>query len=188
LVEDWLSDRVDWLNELDELSDRLPKGNQATVRRLTASTGGNMALIDLSVQVAEQDDVSNLESRIRSVKYAVSSKRISQKADSAEYPWRFETRIEFPIETSQLDSVQSEDYQPPQRPSDNVLGMPADAGDKADSDAPIESPPGKSMETPEESQSVVEESLAEIESFPTEGPGELATPGESASSGNEVPR
>jgi hypothetical protein len=112
-VENWMSDQVDWLTVLDDLSDRLPRGNQATVRRLTASVSGDTGIIDLSVQVAEQDDVSELESRIRSVKYSVSSKRISQKADTAEYPWQFETRVVFPVETARLDSIDTTAYAPP---------------------------------------------------------------------------
>ena len=50
------------------------------------------------MQVAEQEFISQLESRIRSAKYSVTSKQISQNPDSSEYPWQFETRIAFPIE------------------------------------------------------------------------------------------
>jgi hypothetical protein len=97
-VESWLEDQVDWLVVLDELSDRLPDGQNATVRRLTATTTSTMGVIDLSVQVAEQENISQLESRIRSAKYAATSKRINQTLDSSEYPWQFETRITFPFE------------------------------------------------------------------------------------------
>ncbi len=97
-VENWMSDRVDWLAELNRLSQRLPQGSQATIRRLSASTKNDEAYIDLSVQVAEQETVSQLEQGIRSAKYSVTSKQISQNAESAEYPWQFETQIHFPIE------------------------------------------------------------------------------------------
>ena len=97
-VQTWLDDQVDWLTELNDLSNRLPDGQDATVRRLTASAAANLATIDLSVQVAEQEFISQLESRIRSAKYSVTSKQISQNPDSSEYPWQFETRIAFPIE------------------------------------------------------------------------------------------
>ena len=97
-VQTWLSDQVDWLSELNELSSRLPDGQDATVRRLTAAANANSATIDLSVQVAEQEFISQLESRIRSAKYAATSKQISQNQNSVEYPWQFETRVAFPIE------------------------------------------------------------------------------------------
>ncbi|MCA9133634.1 MAG: hypothetical protein KDA45_10785, partial [Planctomycetales bacterium] len=98
VVESWLADQVDWLDELNELSSRLPDGQNATVRRLTASANGSRAVVDLSVQVAKQENISQLENRIRSAKYDATSKRISQNADSAEYPWQFETHVSFAVE------------------------------------------------------------------------------------------
>jgi hypothetical protein len=97
-IEQWLSDQVDWLTALSEVSQRLPDGKNATVRRLTASTTGSEGVFDLSVQVRQPEDISVLESQLRSVKYSVASKRISQAPEASEYPWRFETRIAFPIE------------------------------------------------------------------------------------------
>ena len=102
-VQAWLADQVDWLSELNELSSRLPDGQDATVRRLTASAATNSATIDLSLQVADQEFISQLESRIRSVKYGATSKQISQNQNSVEYPWQFETRVSFPIEVQKLD-------------------------------------------------------------------------------------
>lgn len=97
-IENWLSDQVDWAAELNELSKRLPDGQNATVRRLTASANANTAIVDLAVQVAKQETISQLEGNIRSAKYGVTSKQISQNPDSTEYPWQFETRIVFPVE------------------------------------------------------------------------------------------
>ena len=99
-IENWLSDQVDWGAELNEVSKRLPDGQSASVRRLTASANGKSAVIDLAVQVDKQETISRLEGNIRSAKYAVTSKQISQSPDSLEYPWQFETRIVFPIESS----------------------------------------------------------------------------------------
>ena len=97
-IENWLSDQVDWVNELNELSKRLPDGQNATVRRLTASANSGSAIIDLAVQVAKQETISQFEGSIRSAKYGVTSKQISQNPESEEYPWQFETRIVFPVE------------------------------------------------------------------------------------------
>ncbi|HUP77743.1 MAG TPA: hypothetical protein VM260_04210, partial [Pirellula sp.] len=103
-VQGWLADQVDWLSELNELSSRLPDGPDATVRRLTASATANSATIDISVQVADQEFISQLESRIRSAKYGTTSKQISQNLNSAEYPWQFETRVSFPIEVQKQNA------------------------------------------------------------------------------------
>lgn len=106
-VQSWMADRVDWLTELNGLSSRLPEGQDATVRRLSATaTAAGTATIDLSVQVADQEFISQLESRIRSAKYGATSKQISQNPNSAEYPWQFETRVTFPIEAQNLNAYE----------------------------------------------------------------------------------
>jgi hypothetical protein len=103
LVESWLADQVDWVAELSDLASRLPDGQDATVRRLTATINakGNGAL-DLSMQVKSQEIISELENRIRGAKYTIVSKQITQNADSQEYPWQFESHIEFPIQSPAL--------------------------------------------------------------------------------------
>lgn len=106
-IENWLSDQVDWVTELNELSKRLPDGQNATVRRLTASANARTAVIDLAVQVAKQETISHLEASIRSAKYAVTSKQISQNPESVEYPWQFDTRVVFSVEPFKENS----DYQ-----------------------------------------------------------------------------
>lgn len=112
-VENWLSDQVDWVDELNELSKRLPDGQNATVRRLTASANSGAAAIDLAVQVAKQETISQFEGSIRSAKYGVTSKQISQNPESDEYPWQFETRIVFPFEPVGSPN----DYQPKAAPA-----------------------------------------------------------------------
>lgn len=113
-VEDWLSNQVDWLAELNEISQRLPEGQNATVRRLTGSLGTNGSAIDLSVQVNEQEYISVLEDRLKSAKYSVSSRQISQNPETTDYPWNFETRISFAVDAPTWKS-----FGPPQSsPSD----------------------------------------------------------------------
>jgi hypothetical protein len=113
-VEDWLSNQVDWLSELNEISQRLPEGQNATVRRLTGTLGSSGSAIDLSVQVNAQEYISVLEDRLKSAKYSVSSRQISQSADTTDYPWNFETRISFAIDTPSWKSYGP----PPSSPSD----------------------------------------------------------------------
>ena len=54
--------------------------------------------------VADQEFISQLESRIRSAKYGTTSKQISQNLNSIEYPWQFETRVTFPIEVQKQNA------------------------------------------------------------------------------------
>jgi hypothetical protein len=115
-VETWLADQVDWLAELSELSSRLPEGSDASVRRLTASTNGNGASIDIAVEANSQETISNLENRIRGAKYSAVSKQINQNAESEEYPWRFETQITF-----ELEPPRPKLFGPPDTPDEKPL-------------------------------------------------------------------
>jgi len=138
LVESWLSDQVDWVAELSDLAARLPDGQDATVRRLTATVNakGNGAL-DLSMQVKSQEIISELENRIRGAKYTIVSKQITQNADSQEYPWQFESHIEFPIQGPGLKRfAASRPSAPDSSPSDKG---PAEARE-AETSAPAEPP------------------------------------------------
>jgi hypothetical protein len=98
-VEQWMSDQVFWLEELQALSGQLPAGQFATIRRLTASSQDQNGVVDLSVQVTQPERVAELESRLRSGRFAVVSKRVSEQGEGEEYPWQFETRVTFPIPT-----------------------------------------------------------------------------------------
>jgi hypothetical protein len=120
VVEQWLTDQVNWLGVLSEISQRVPNGRNATIRRLSASAGASTGVVDLSVQVLQPDDISELEERLRSVKYSVSSKRISQSPESAEFPWQFETRIDFSIDKPDWSRYGA--AQPNQSESPKVIG------------------------------------------------------------------
>jgi hypothetical protein len=128
-VEEWLSNQTDWLAELNELSKRLPEGQNATVRRLTANLSGNGSAIDLSVQVNQQEYISVLEDRLKSAKYSVLSRQISQSPETSDYPWHFETRITFaanaPIDKRFAPPVSS--------PSDSTIRSKPDADKQLDS-------------------------------------------------------
>lgn len=98
LVEQWLSDQVDWLDALQTISNRLPDARHATIRRFMASTNPEGGVVDLAVQVSDPDRLAELESGLRSAAFSVSSRRVSQQALNDEYPWQFETRATFEIE------------------------------------------------------------------------------------------
>ncbi len=96
-VERWMEDQVHWLDELQTLSSQLPAGQFATIRRLTANAQDQNGLIDLSVQVSEPERVAELENSLRTARFTVTSKRVSEQGAAEEYPWQFETRVAFPI-------------------------------------------------------------------------------------------
>jgi hypothetical protein len=139
LVEGWLADQVDWVAELSDLAARLPDGQDATVRRLTATVNakGNGAL-DLSMQVKSQEIISELENRIRGAKYTIVSKQITQNAESQEYPWQFESHIEFPIQGPGLKRfTASRPSAPDSSPSDKGPAEVEEGQTPAEAEPPV---------------------------------------------------
>ncbi len=123
-VEDWINDQVDWLSELQSVSERLPNGQAITVRRLSAASLDKQASIDLDLQVADQSVVSTVEGRFRSARYNIVSKQVSQNAEATEYPWQFETRITFKPEP-----ISYKAYGPPKQPDPTKADTPPKEGD-----------------------------------------------------------
>lgn len=112
-VEQWMSDQVFWLEELQSLSSQLPAGQFATIRRLNASSQDQNGIVDLSVQVTQPERVAELENRLRSDRFAVVSKRVSEQGEGEEYPWQFDTRVTFPITPEKSYTYKPTEASPP---------------------------------------------------------------------------
>ena len=107
-VDDWRRNDIAWLDEIRELSARLPSPDQALIRRMSMSTNtsGN-GVIDLGVQVSEPEVVARLEDAVRDARHSISSKRVSETGGQQKLPWAFETRIVFkPSELPELTVVE----------------------------------------------------------------------------------
>ena len=109
VAERWLRDEVNWLEQLKQISETLPSGQEVTVRRLSASAGSGASVFDLGVQVSQPEKVAELENRLRVFASSVASKRVSEQTSDEEYPWQFETRIVIPISSRELSQPASED-------------------------------------------------------------------------------
>ena len=138
LVEEWLADRVDWLEELRELSNRLPNGQNASVRRLTASVGPDGGRFELAVQVRQPEHIAELEESLRSARFDVSSQRVSQQPTEDEFPWQFDTEIRFPLRTPSAAA-----YIPS---TDADSETPSDSEATADADKSVDAVPDEDEE------------------------------------------
>lgn len=136
VIDKWLSNRVDWLEELSTLSERLPVGPDATVTRLNANSSGSAASFDLSLRVAEQEVVAEFEQSVRSAKFSANSKRISRSPDATEFPWQFETKIGFAVTPESWHYAEPAD--PLAESSEANVGVVAEVGSPVD--PPKESP------------------------------------------------
>lgn len=144
-VEAWLSDQVDWVAELSDLASRLPDGQEATVRRLSGSVNAKgSGSIDLAMQVRSQEIISDLENRIRGAKYTIISKQITQNPDSQEYPWQFESHIEFPLTAPGLrrfEAVETTEKAKPEKPAASTEKSAEPVEPQATSETPVPTPP-----------------------------------------------
>lgn len=144
-VEAWLSDQVDWVAELSDLASRLPDGQEATVRRLSGSVNAKgSGSIDLAMQVRSQEIISDLENRIRGAKYTIISKQITQNPDSQEYPWQFESHIEFPLTAPGLrrfEAIEATEKAKPDKPAASTEKSAEPVEPQATSETPVPTPP-----------------------------------------------
>lgn len=132
-VRRWLADQVHWLDHLARLSEQLPDGQLANVRRLSAAASENGGRIDISVQVRHPDLVARIEERLRQSGFEVSSGQISEQSAGGEYPWQFDSRISFgPIDLEEREETQA-------FVSDPIVVAGVDPADARESDGHAES-------------------------------------------------
>ena len=118
-VRQWLGDQADWLDQLQLLSERFPEGQDAHLRRLRAVATDGASSFDLSIEVKSPEWVAELENRLRSAGFSVSSQQVSEQAGNSEYPWQFEARLQFlhePLDEREDGIV----FVPPNPPNDRA--------------------------------------------------------------------
>ena len=94
-VDSWRANDVAWIDELRELSERFPDGDDAVVKRMQMMAAGNGGSIQLQLEVADPEVLAQLEASLRDVRHRVRSKRIAELGGERRYGWAFETRIDL---------------------------------------------------------------------------------------------
>lgn len=103
-VTDWRRDDITWIDELRTLAEQLPPAEEALVRKMSLTLDAQRhGVIDLSVQVARPEVVTQLEDTLRTGDRSVSSQRVSESDEKSKLPWGFDTRVVFePAEPADL--------------------------------------------------------------------------------------
>ncbi len=144
-IEAWLSDQVDWLAQLQKLSDGVPTGQFATIGQLRAAAAAGRGSFDLSVQVSSPDQITQLEESLRSARFSVTSSRVTEQTSGREYPWQFETRAVFSIDPEesliryQPPSTIASPQTPPVKASEPTSTRPQRSSDSQSSDEALPS-------------------------------------------------
>jgi Tfp pilus assembly PilM family ATPase len=94
IVRDWTASEVVWLDELRELSQRLPSSRDLLVQRMTISSGrSGEGVIELQGVVRDAAVVAQIDRDLHDDYHAVSSKRVGDYPQGNEYSWLFERTI-----------------------------------------------------------------------------------------------
>ena len=93
-IERWQNEEINWLAELQELSERFPDASKAVVQRMSMSDSNNgIGVISMSVRVNDAAQIAGLESQLRDEFHEVVSRRISQAAEGSQFPFQFEAMV-----------------------------------------------------------------------------------------------
>jgi hypothetical protein len=103
-VEQWRAHDVIWLDELRDLSLRLPSSRDVMVLRmsLVSSPSGGGA-VDLEGLMRGPDILAKLETQVRDDYRHVRSKRIQERKVDTEYTWHFQTSLSLKPRDEQHD-------------------------------------------------------------------------------------
>ncbi len=89
-VDAWEAGNVNWLDELRDLSQRLPPARDIRVLRLNASPArGRGAVVDMPCLVRDPSVVVRMEQAIRDKSHQIDSKDIRQLGADKAYSWQF---------------------------------------------------------------------------------------------------
>jgi hypothetical protein len=101
-INAWRKTDISWLDELLELSQKLPPADQAVVRRITMTTDSqDRGVITLPVQVSHPEILKQLEEAVRDARHSITSQRVTDTSDNANPSWQFTTTIVFQAEPVQ---------------------------------------------------------------------------------------
>jgi hypothetical protein len=93
-VATWQADRVAWLDELFDLTQRLPDPTEMMVQNISfLPSNQNEALVVMNIRCLDQASVAKLENAVRDEWHSIQCDRLSQIDAEAELPWQFEARI-----------------------------------------------------------------------------------------------
>lgn len=93
-LQNWSDSEVVWLDELRDLSLRLPPGRDLLVQRMTISGGrSGGSVIDLQGVVREAGVIARLDRTLHDDFHAVISRRVGDNSRSDGYSWLFERTI-----------------------------------------------------------------------------------------------
>ncbi len=92
-VAQWQAADINWLDELGDLSLRLPSARDLVVGRMTMSVSGATGSIFLQGLIRDPKIVHDMERSIRDSYRRVQTPRIQEREVSGDYAWVFETAL-----------------------------------------------------------------------------------------------
>jgi Tfp pilus assembly PilM family ATPase len=93
-IRDWKAGEVIWLDELRDLSVRMPSSRDVVVSRITMTSGrGDKGAIHLNGLVRDASVVARIDRSLRDAQHRVSSRRVGEQPKAEDYAWTFDRSI-----------------------------------------------------------------------------------------------
>lgn len=93
-IQDWGENDVNWLDELRDLSLRLPSGRDLVLVRMGMSHARNLGgTIDVAGVVRDPAIVSRIENSVRDKDHQISSRHVQERDQDKGYTWHFEAQL-----------------------------------------------------------------------------------------------
>jgi len=111
-LDQWERSSLNWLDEMRELSLRIPPGQDVTLSRVTMSPGrGTGGTISFSAAARTPDAVVALEKALRDERHAIQTPGITQRSDK-NYPWGFESTLTVLKGAEKADEKETDETPP----------------------------------------------------------------------------
>ena len=93
-IQDWQSTEVNWLDELRDMSLRLPTSRDAVLLKMTLAPGrSGGGLVSFYGLVRDPSIILSMENNVRDNFHDIRSKQVREQQSEKDYTWRFESSI-----------------------------------------------------------------------------------------------
>jgi Tfp pilus assembly protein PilN len=112
-ISDWNANSVVWLDELRDLSAKIPPGQDLVLHRLSmAPSRGGRASISFQGLAREQKVVTRMENSLRDERHEVQTPRVEEHTRDKSFSWNFETSVSVQPEKEDSADRTAKDQKP----------------------------------------------------------------------------
>lgn len=109
-VQRWKSQEIQWLKQLQALTDQLPSGDRTVIRQLTGDKSPEGAAMSMQIHVSDLEVSRSVQQTLEESGLEIKLRRVVETSDP-QYPFRLETTVLAPriTETQESETETSSD-------------------------------------------------------------------------------